>query len=325
MPAEIWFGRKPRPAFLEQALVELCDVLSPCSEHFLLLSQVRLVANHDEIDLIVLKRAGIFLIELLHAWDPIEGGREGDWLVTKPDGARLAFNARRLNPFRQLQTHYVDWRDWLIARRAAGQLQAAGSAPIDFTDILSYVVVYPAVPAGSRIAIGRHAIQVAGWPTLLNALKLRTSPHLDWPLRTLNQIPRLLGLELAVGLPLAGGPRRITQKLEPDYQPPRTPTLVALGHDFSIPVIRLRSAQPLCVGRDDDNDVIIHHPAVSRHHARLWPQADDWLVQDLGSDNGTFISPTGAVTDESLVSETPGVLINRAVVRFGPAAYIVSL
>jgi hypothetical protein len=141
----------------------------------------------------------------------------------------------------------------------------------------------------------------------------------------LNQIPRLLGLEPAVGVPMAGGPRRITQKLEPDYQLPRVPTLVALGHDFSIPVIRLRSTQLLRVGRDDDNDVIIRHPAVSRHHAQLLPQADDWLVQDLGSDNGTFISPTGVATDEHNVGETPGVLVNRAVVRFGPAAYVVSL
>ena len=75
MPAEVWFGRKPRPAALQQALVELCDVLSPCTEHFLLLSQVRLAADHGTIDLIVLKPTGIFLVELVHAWDPIEGGR----------------------------------------------------------------------------------------------------------------------------------------------------------------------------------------------------------------------------------------------------------
>ena len=205
------------------------------------------------------------------------------------------------------------------------RLQTFSSAPIDFTDILSYVVVYPDLPAGSRIAIGRHAIQIVGWPTLLNALKLRSSPHLDWPLRTLNQIPRLLNLEPSLSTPPAGNPKRITEKLDPDYQLPRVPTLVALGHDFSIPVIRLRSTGPLCVGRDDDNDVIIRHPAVSRHHARLVPRADDWLVQDLGSDNGTFLSPTGVATDESLVSDTPGMLVNRAVVRFGPAAYIVSM
>jgi pSer/pThr/pTyr-binding forkhead associated (FHA) protein len=136
-----------------------------------------------------------------------------------------------------------------------------------------------------------------------------------------NRILQLLDLES----PLGSAPRRPTQKLEPDYQLPHVSALIALGHDFSVPIIRLQNLESLRVGRDDDNDMIIRHPAVSRHHAQLLRQGDSWLVRDLDSDNGTYVSPTGHTCDEHSVNAAPQMLINRAVVRFGPAAYIVSL
>lgn len=117
----------------------------------------------------------------------------------------------------------------------------------------------------------------------------------------------------------------ITEKLEWDYQPPRFAALIALGHDFSIPLIRLQNMDVLQVGRDDDNDVIIRHPAVSRHHAQLVRQGECWLVRDLGSDNGTYLSPTGLPADEHGVTAALAALCDRAVVRFGPAAYLVSV
>jgi ABC-type multidrug transport system ATPase subunit/pSer/pThr/pTyr-binding forkhead associated (FHA) protein len=44
------------------------------------------------------------------------------------------------------------------------------------------------------------------------------------------------------------------------------------------------------VGRDDDNDVILNDPAVSRHHARLEWVGDNLQIIDLGSTNGTQVS-----------------------------------
>jgi pSer/pThr/pTyr-binding forkhead associated (FHA) protein len=46
----------------------------------------------------------------------------------------------------------------------------------------------------------------------------------------------------------------------------------------------------LTVGRAEDNDHVIDHPMVSGHHARLTAQGGGWLLEDLGSANGTFLN-----------------------------------
>ena len=43
------------------------------------------------------------------------------------------------------------------------------------------------------------------------------------------------------------------------------------------------------VGREYDNDMIIEHPQVSRHHARFFWE-DGLFVEDIGSRNGTFVN-----------------------------------
>jgi pSer/pThr/pTyr-binding forkhead associated (FHA) protein len=45
----------------------------------------------------------------------------------------------------------------------------------------------------------------------------------------------------------------------------------------------------LYLGRDANNDVVINDAEVSRRHARLVKQGDDYFYEDLGSTNGSFI------------------------------------
>ena len=46
----------------------------------------------------------------------------------------------------------------------------------------------------------------------------------------------------------------------------------------------------LLIGRSADNDLVLHHNAVSRHHARVAPSAHRWFVEDRGSFHGTFVN-----------------------------------
>ena len=47
---------------------------------------------------------------------------------------------------------------------------------------------------------------------------------------------------------------------------------------------------PLVIGRAPDNDHVVDHPMVSKQHARLTPEGDGYLLEDLGSANGTFVN-----------------------------------
>ena len=60
------------------------------------------------------------------------------------------------------------------------------------------------------------------------------------------------------------------------------------------------------IGREVDNTVVITSDQASRHHARVVPAAGGYVVQDLGSTNGTYLDRT-KVTSPLLIP--PGVPI----------------
>ncbi len=44
------------------------------------------------------------------------------------------------------------------------------------------------------------------------------------------------------------------------------------------------------IGRDLSNDIVINDPEVSRRHARLFIQGNNYVIEDLGSTNGTYVN-----------------------------------
>jgi hypothetical protein len=52
------------------------------------------------------------------------------------------------------------------------------------------------------------------------------------------------------------------------------------------------SSLPITIGRADDATIVLVDDYVSNHHARLVPRGKEWLVEDTGSTNGTFIGDT---------------------------------
>lgn len=44
------------------------------------------------------------------------------------------------------------------------------------------------------------------------------------------------------------------------------------------------------IGREANNEVVINDPEVSRKHTRLTFQGGTWVIEDLGSTNGTFVN-----------------------------------
>lgn len=47
---------------------------------------------------------------------------------------------------------------------------------------------------------------------------------------------------------------------------------------------------PITIGRSSDSTLVLRDDYTSTHHARLLLWNDDWMLQDLDSTNGTFLS-----------------------------------
>jgi pSer/pThr/pTyr-binding forkhead associated (FHA) protein len=52
--------------------------------------------------------------------------------------------------------------------------------------------------------------------------------------------------------------------------------------------VPLPADQPLVIGRKE-GDLLLDDPLVSGRHAQLMPRDDGWVIQDLGSTNGTLV------------------------------------
>ena len=54
------------------------------------------------------------------------------------------------------------------------------------------------------------------------------------------------------------------------------------------------------IGRGSSCSVVIPNKFVSTNHARIFPQQDQWVLDDLGSTNGTFLNGAPVSSPQSL-------------------------
>ena len=62
--------------------------------------------------------------------------------------------------------------------------------------------------------------------------------------------------------------------------------------------------EPVTIGRSSDSSLVIRDDYTSTHHARLMLWHDDWMLQDLDSTNGTFLSGKRVTVPTSVPLET---------------------
>lgn len=61
------------------------------------------------------------------------------------------------------------------------------------------------------------------------------------------------------------------------------------------------------IGKAGDNDLVVDDPHVSRHHACLTKEHGCWVLEDLGSTNGTFVN--GAQIVKKRVTPTDKIIL----------------
>lgn len=76
----------------------------------------------------------------------------------------------------------------------------------------------------------------------------------------------------------------------------------------------------LCSGAD--NDIVITDASVDDKHARIYQEAGQDVVEDLGSSAGTFVSYSGQPDNERKIG-TGNALKDGSYIRLGKAAPIV--
>jgi FHA domain len=64
-------------------------------------------------------------------------------------------------------------------------------------------------------------------------------------------------------------------------------------------------ANPLTIGRSPENTLVLDDDYVSGRHARLFPHEGTWVVEDLGSTNGTYLDHTRLTSAVVLPVGTP--------------------
>ncbi|WP_407319949.1 FHA domain-containing protein [Isoptericola halotolerans] len=74
------------------------------------------------------------------------------------------------------------------------------------------------------------------------------------------------------------------------------------------------STSSILIGRAPSCTLVLDDDYSSSRHARIFPQGDQWYVEDLGSTNGTFIGDQ-QVTSPIHLAPGVGVQIGRSVVE----------
>ena len=90
-------------------------------------------------------------------------------------------------------------------------------------------------------------------------------------------------------------------------------TLVVTQGALSGTTVRLGD-QPVTLGRSQDSTIVLDDDYVSSRHARFVPRDGQWLVEDMGSTNGTYLDRT-KVTSPMPVKIGVPIRIGKTVVE----------
>lgn len=323
MSVEIWYGRWPETEAEQNALLELYRFLQPQDQHYLVMVQFH-PGKSNEIDWVIIKSNGIFLVELKHASDSLVGGTEGEWKIVCPDGSEIKLYS---NPIKQVKKAYWQFTDWCMANQEKISAGISRSWMPDYKrGARSFIVITPDLHPNSKVEVP-HPIHITGLSKFLLMLMMHSSSKLELSAEELNRFPQLLQLK-KWEIVQASNKADIepTRRLSLQWMSPPFTGLIAVGHTASLPMLSLDqlNKETITIGRGPDNDLAIEDETVSRHHAQIVRQAGRFAVKDLDSTSGTYINFKGepAEPERRLVQGQLNALRNHSLVRFGQTRFM---
>jgi len=161
MTTPLYYGRQP-VGYEAEAIARLRrDLNAACID-------AHLFANFEidgrEIDLLVVKRDGMYLVELKKVGGPVIGAVNGEWRVLNGRGEYPLHGGRDENPYQQMRTQYRVLTEYLECRKAdfLAPYSANGTRfrPLNYQErevprvqIRSLLVFYPELPRNSQLDI----------------------------------------------------------------------------------------------------------------------------------------------------------------------------
>jgi NADPH-dependent 2,4-dienoyl-CoA reductase/sulfur reductase-like enzyme/Fe-S-cluster-containing hydrogenase component 2/CRP-like cAMP-binding protein len=94
-----------------------------------------------------------------------------------------------------------------------------------------------------------------------------------------------------------------------------TPALVLAGKDTPPQVVHLAESRRYTLGRDSQNDIVLHDPSSSRHHAEIFTAPDGFYVRDLNSRYGVFVNRM-KITNAYHLSHGDRVVVGNLLIYF---------
>jgi len=79
---------------------------------------------------------------------------------------------------------------------------------------------------------------------------------------------------------------------------------------------QLRVGGPFTIGRAKTCNLCISHGSLSREHARLYPEGEDWMVEDLHSANGTTVNGRPLVAGPVKLADNDVIAVGEITLRF---------
>ncbi len=188
MAVQVWIGEKPENPNERKAIIALATGLERLEGMYIMLANFS-VGGHT-IDLVILKRDAIFILELKHCDGRVFGGVNGPWRVVSRGGSTKHLNPGRKNPYNQVISYFYSFTNFLNDHKT--EIVSAQKAPdIDFRSAKRVVVIVPTLEPGSEIDLD-WKVQVKGLDELPTYLVVERSAGIELSDEALSRIPKLL-------------------------------------------------------------------------------------------------------------------------------------
>ena len=113
---QVWIGEKPENPNERKAIIALATGLDRLDGLYVMLANFS-VGGHT-IDLVILKRDAIFILELKHCDGRIFGAVNGPWTVVSRSGSTKQLNPGRKNPYNQVISYFYSFTNSLNDHKA---------------------------------------------------------------------------------------------------------------------------------------------------------------------------------------------------------------